>query len=96
MSNQVVAKVILLSTIFLWTVQPAILGPSAALEAFDICSVEVDTDVELDQFDMMGLPVWTANITANSFLAALPARLAPEAYISSHQHLRGPPMVSFS
>jgi len=99
MFGQVVAKVIVLSTVFLWTIQPAIFGTSVAVEACDTCSIELDSDVELAQLDVICLLTRTANVGVHSFSAALPAddaALAYESQVGSHQHLRGPPVVSFS
>jgi len=99
MFGQVLTRTIVLSAVFLWTVQPAILSAFAAVEACGTCSIELTTDIELDQFDVVCLSAQMADVAIYSFSTALPvddAIFALEAQVGAHQHLRGPPVVSLS
>jgi hypothetical protein len=94
MRGQLITQAILLLTVFLWTVQPAVFCEIAVV---DTCSFELDNEVELDQSDIMCLHHGTAKIAICLLSTALPAddsAPAIEEHVRLHDHLRGPPMAS--
>jgi len=96
---QVVARSLLLSTVFLWTVQPTLLRTFAVAETCNTCSIELDEDVELDQFCALRLTTRIARVAIDSYSAARPEEdvaLTYEMRVGPRLRLRGPPVVSFS
>lgn len=94
-----VARLLLLSTVFLWTVPPTFVRAVAVVEACNTCPVELNTDVELDQFSVMCLPPRMADVAIHPVSAAfavIDAARADDTHVGSRLHLRGPPAVSFS
>lgn len=88
------ARTILVSTVLCWTVQPSVLRGLDFVDTSDLISIELDNEVDADQFETSGVDDCEARFAVLIFSAVHDAdgsTLVRRLIANSRRHLRGPP-----